>query len=102
MRVGAAHLCPPPPFDATCLSRIAVVQEFITIHSWKPTDSFLFKIVLLCSSLSIIEDSFGCSPINSITQAVEISVGAGVVLIVVVTSIASAVVYTRSVLFSNT
>lgn len=101
MRVGAAHLCPPPPFDATCLSRIAVVQEFITIHSWKPTDSFLFKIVLLCSSLSIIEDSFAGSPINPITQAVLISVGAGVVLIVV-TSIASAVVYTRSVLFSNT
>ncbi|XP_052673937.1 uncharacterized protein LOC128156023 isoform X1 [Crassostrea angulata] len=42
------------------------------------------------------EDSFAGSPINPITQAVEISVVAGVVLIVVVTcSIASAVVYTR-------
>lgn len=42
-------------------------------------------------------DSFAGYPINPIRRAVAISVVAGVVLIVAVTSIASAVVYTRLV-----
>lgn len=53
-------------------------------------------IVNPTSLITSISETDPGSPINSITQAVEISVVAGVVLIVVVTcSIASAVVYTR-------
>nr|XP_011446480.2 uncharacterized protein LOC105341589 isoform X2 [Crassostrea gigas] len=53
-------------------------------------------IVNPTSLITSISETDPGSPINPITQAVEISVVAGVVLIVVVTcSIASAVVYTR-------